>query len=94
VPGANFSGANLSNTEELGSSTGSAFYDEQTDFTDACSTSLDYFGNCWAGVFDPVAAGWMLAGASVPSLGLGPLGALASLLLTLGLAGLGMRRRH
>jgi hypothetical protein len=51
ITGANFSNAVLTNVIGLGSLSGSAFYNANTDFTGA----TDQFGR-----FDPVAAGWTL----------------------------------
>ena len=78
VSGANFSGADLSDSYWVGTTTGSAFYDAATDFTGAWSGD---YGN--SALFDPVAAGWNLI--PEPS---------TALLLGIGLAGLGMRRRR
>ena len=73
---ANLSGANLTDASNLGTTTGSAYYNAETDFTNAWNFAP-------GGVlFDPVAAGWNLI--PEPS---------TALLLGIGLAGLGMRRR-
>ena len=70
-------GANLTGTTYLGATTGAAYYDASTDFTNAYSYDFAV-----SPLFDPVVAGWIF----VPE----PSGAL---LMGLGLAGLASRRR-
>ena len=87
LSGADLTGADLSDAIYLGETTGIPNYDAHTNFT-----------NAWSGdtgsstLFDPVTAGWNLVATSVPMNGPARM-VLMVLLLTLGLAGLGMRRR-
>jgi len=52
LPDANLTGANLTGAVWLGYTSGSAYYNAETDFTDAWS------GSSGSTPFDPVAAGW------------------------------------
>lgn len=75
LDGADFSGSDLSYAKSLGTTTGTPYYDASTNFT---STWTD----AGSTLFDPVAAGWILA--PEPS---------TALLVGLGLFGLSGRRR-
>ena len=82
LSGAKLTSAILANAVGLGTSTGAALYDINTDFTNAWADGD--WGTPGTILFDPVAAGWTLVPVPEPS---------TALLMSLGLAGLAARRR-